>query len=162
WDELDPKPALTGNTSGSNAVIAGFTAFNLIASLTVGPAFLARVHLTGEPWAQFFVTLFPLLFSALFFAVPTARWVVERRRTRKRAGGRLRRELLREIWGRPGGTIDPALAARAAAERAGLEEAEGRKLLDRLAADLDADIDADQEGRVRYRFPRVAEERRAV
>src|SRR5439155_5496496 len=69
WDKADPVPPLTGNTAGTDAVVGGFAAFNLLASFTIGPAFLHRVHLGGDPLATFFVTLFPLIFSAIFFAV---------------------------------------------------------------------------------------------
>ncbi len=162
WDEPETAPALTGNTPGANTAIVGFTAFNLIASLSVGPAFLARVHMAGEPWAQFLVTWFPLLFSAMFFAVPAARLVVERRRATKRARRKMRRELLRAIWLEEGGELDPDVTARAVAERTGRPADEARRALDRLAAELEVDIDGRADGSMRYRFPRLGEERRAV
>src|SRR5262249_53993299 len=70
WDVPDEARPLTGNTSGTNAVIGGFAGFNLLGSFTIGPAFLERAHLGDNPTALFLVTLFPLLFSLIFFAVP--------------------------------------------------------------------------------------------
>jgi hypothetical protein len=160
WDAPEPTASLTGNTGGANTAIVGFTAFNLIASMTVGPAFLARMHMGGEPWAMFLVTWFPLIFSALFFAVPAARAVVERRRATKRARRRMRRELLRAIWQQ--GELDPDVTAREVAERTGQSVADARRVLDRLAAELEVDIDGRADGSMRYRFPRLGEERSAV
>ncbi len=162
WDAADPVPPLTGNTSGANTVIGAFAGFNLFASLTIGPAFLQRFHLAGDPWAGFLVTLFPLIFSAIFFAVPAARWAVRRRRLAKRERRQLRRELLREIWARPAEPRDPAELTARAAQRTGLPVDEAQKTLDALVRDLDGDVTTDAEGRMRYVFPRLDEEQRAV
>ncbi|MGZ3441811.1 MAG: hypothetical protein ACXVDD_19960 [Polyangia bacterium] len=162
WDQADPVPALTGNTGATDGVIAAFAGFNLLASTTIGPAFLQRFHLTGLPWTSFFVTLFPLIFSAIFFAVPAARWAIRRRQLAKRERRLLRRELLREIWARPGEPRDPAEVTARASQRTGLPVAEAQKMLDRLVADLDGDVTTDAEGRMRYVFSRLDEEQRAV
>jgi hypothetical protein len=162
WDRADPKPALTGNTPGTNAVVAGFAGFNLLASMTIGPAFLERFQLAGDPLAGFFVTLFPLLFSLVFFAVPGARLLAERRRERKRTVRRLRRALVKEIWAQPGVPLDPLAVATRAAERAQVGVAEARAALERLLVDLDGDVDTDADGRVRYVWKRLAEERASV
>ena len=162
WDQPDPVPPLTGNTSGANAVSAGFAGFNLLASMTIGPAFLQRVHLSGDPLATFFVTLFPLIFSAVFFAVPAARWAVRQRQLSRRARRLLRRELLREVWAQPAQPRDPAALATSAAQRSGQPVEAARQMLDELVRDLDGDIDTDADGNMRYLFPRLAEEQRAV
>ncbi len=162
WDTADPVPPLTGNTSTANGVAAGFAGFNLIASMTVGPAFLQRFHLTGMPWTTFFVTLFPLIFSAIFFAVPAARALVRRGRLKKRERRQLRRELLREIWSRPGEPRDPAELTTRAAQRTGMPATDAQKMLDTLVRDLDGDVTTDAEGNMRYLFPRLAEEQLAV
>ncbi|MDB4966931.1 MAG: hypothetical protein JWN44_2620 [Myxococcales bacterium] len=162
WDKADPVPPLTGNTGGTDAVIAGFAGFNLLASFTVGPAFLQRIHLTGDPVATFFVTLFPLMFSAIFFAVPAARWIVRTRALSRRERRQLRRELLREIWAQPAEARDPAVLAANAAQRTGLPVESARKMLEELVRDLDGDVTTDAEGAMRYLFPRLGEEQRAV
>jgi hypothetical protein len=161
WDKADPVPALTGNTGATDGVIAAFAGFNLIASMTIAPAFLQRFHLPTEPWT-FLLTLFPLIFSAIFFAVPAARWLVRRRQLAKRERRLLRRELLREIWAHPGEPRDPVELSTRAAQRTGVPVAEAQKLLDRLVADLDGDVTTDAEGRMRYVFSRLDEEQRAV
>jgi hypothetical protein len=162
WDRADPVPAMTGNTSGANTAIAAFAGFNLFASMTIGPAFLQRFGLTELPWTGFFVTLFPLIFSAIFFAVPAARWVVRRRQLKRRERRQLRRELLREIWARPGVSLDPVELATRAGQRTGMPLEAAKQMLDTLVRDLDGDVTTDEEGRMRYVFPRLKEEVAAV
>ncbi len=141
---------------------ARFAGFNLIASMTVGPAFLQRFHLTDLPWTSFFVTLFPLIFSAIFFAVPATRWVVRRRQLAKRERRQLRRALLREIWSQPGEPRDPAQLTASASQRSGLPVAAAQAMLDTLVRDLDGDVTTDADGNMRYVFTRLDEEQRAV
>ncbi len=162
WDEPEAATTLTGNTGTANAVVAGFTGFNLIASLTIGPAFLAKMHLSGEPLLQFLVTLFPLIFSLIFFAVPAGRALVERRRRRKRERRHVRRELLRDIWATPNQLIDPEALSQKVAARIGLPAPAVRAQLEKLLPELDGDVDTDAEGHMRYKFPRLDEERAAV
>ena len=106
--------------------------------------------------------MFPLVFSAIFFAVPAARWVVRRRQLARRERRQLRRELLREVWTRPGEPRDPAELVAAASGRTGLPAADAQKMLDTLLRDLDGDVTTDAEGRMRYVFPRLAEEQGAA
>jgi len=161
WDQADPVPPLTGNTPAANAVTAGFAGFNLFASMTIAPAFLQRFHLPTEPWT-FWLTVFPLVFSAIFFAVPAVRWAVHKRKLAKRERRQLRRALLREIWAQPAEPRDPKELAASAAHKLGIPDAEAEAMLDTLVRDLDGDITTDAEGRMRYLFPRLAEEQRAV
>ena len=162
WDKHEPQPALTGNTAGTNAAIAGFSGFNLLASLTVGPAFLHRIHLSGDPIATFFVTVFPLLFSMVFFAIPGGRYLVAKRRDKKRLKLELRRELLREIWTRPDDKFDPEALAKTAAERAKQPLETSKRALEVLLAELEGDVETDAEGRLRYTFPRITVEKKAI
>jgi hypothetical protein len=161
WDEADPVPPLTGNTPTANGVTAGFAGFNLLASMTIAPAFLQRFHLPTEPWT-FWLTVFPLVFSAIFFAVPAARWAVRRRKLAKRERRMLRRELLREIWAHPAEPRDPAELSARAAQRTGVPIGSAQAMLDTLVRDLDGDVTTDAEGRMRYVFPRLDEEQRAI
>ena len=161
WDRAEPEAPLTGNTPGANAVTGGFAGFNLLASMTIGPAFLQHMHVY-DPVATFFVTAFPAAFSAVFFAVPGVRVLQRNHRRKKRLTRQIRRELLREIWAQQGELVDPqALAARVAGR---VQQPEERVMgaLDRLHKELDGDVTNDAEGRVRWRFPRLTEEKQAV
>jgi hypothetical protein len=162
WDQPVERRELTGNSGGANAVIGGFAAFNLLASLSIGPAFLERLRMAGDPTALFFVTWFPFVFSLIFFAVPSVRWLAERRRTGRERTRALRRALLKEIWARPGEPLDPVALAKEGARRVGATEAEGVRALEQLLKDLDGDVDTDSAGALRYVFPRLDRERRAV
>lgn len=162
WDRGEPAPQLTGNTPGTNAVVGGFAGFNLLAALTIGPAFLQRAGLAGDPTASFLVTAFPLAFSTLFLGVPAARLGVEKRRARKRERRKVRRELLREVFAHPGQPFDPEALSALVAERTGQPLPEVRAQLERLLPELDGDVDTDAAGNVRYVFPRLAEEQRAI
>jgi hypothetical protein len=108
------------------------------------------------------VTIFPLIFSAIFFAVPGVRLLSRRRRLRRRERRQLRRELLREIWARPDEAHDPARLAERAAARAGQPVEAARASLEKLLVELDGDVDTDAAGELRYRFSRLAAERKAV
>jgi hypothetical protein len=162
WDRRDEVAPLTGNTPGANAVTAGFAGFNLLASFTIGPAFLQRVHLSGDPLALFFVTLFPLIFSLVFFAVPALRALKRRRALARREKRQLRRALMREIWAAPATPRDPNAIVQEVSRRTGQPEDVTRKLLDELVADLDGDVTTDSDGAMRYVFPRLAAEQQAV
>jgi len=162
WDKHERQPALTGNAPGTDLVVGGFAGFNLIASLTIGPAFLAKFHLAADPLLLFLVTTFPLVFSAIFFAVPGVRLLKSRRRTKRLAAGQVRKELLREIWSKPGAQLDPEALVKQIATRTSQPVDAAKKELDRLLAELDGDVTNDAEGRVRYVFPRLVAEQKAV
>ncbi len=162
WDQPDALPSLTGNSAGANAATAGFAGFNLIASMTIGPAFLEKVHLTGDPLATFFVTLFPLLFSAVFFAVPATRWLVRQRKLKTREKRQLRRALMREIWSAPATPRDPDELATLAAAATGLPQPNARAMVEQLLKELEGDVTTDDNGKSQYVFPRLDEEQRAV
>jgi hypothetical protein len=162
WDRSTPPQPLTGNTPGTDAAVGGLAGFNLIASLTIAPAFLMRFGLESDPIAAFFTTWFPLAFSSVFFAVPGVRWLVKRRRDKKLARAAIRRELLREVWEHPNDRFDPEVVAARIAERTGQPKELARKQLDKLLAELDGEVDTDAEGRMRYRFDRLAAERKAI
>jgi hypothetical protein len=162
WDRAEKEPALTGNSGAANAVVSGFAGFNLLGSMTIGPAFLERVHLAGDPTALFFVTWFPLIFSALFFSIPAVRLLRSRRRKAKSTRRTLRRAILRELWTHPGEPIDPkALAAQVAARCNAAPEAALAEI-EVLLRELDGDVTTDEAGHPRYLFPRLATEQRVV
>jgi hypothetical protein len=153
WERLEPSPPLTGNPPGTNALVGFFNGFNLLAPFWIVPAFEARLHVSLASW-QFLVRDFPLAFSALFFAVPAARWVKARLEARRRDARNDRRRLLGRIFAGSGPRTREELAPTPALGA----------LLDRELVVLGGDVAAepDQRGRVRYTFPRVEEETAAV
>jgi hypothetical protein len=110
--------------------------------------------------------LFPLLFSAVFFAVPAARWLVRQRKLKRREKRQLRRALMREIWTAPATPRDPDELATLAAATTGLPQANARAMVEGLLKELEGDVVVDEKGagngKSLYVFPRLAEEQLAV
>ncbi len=150
---LERPAPLTGNDPGTNAMIAGFNGFNLLAPFWIVPAFEARLHVSLAGW-QFLLWDFPLAFSALFFAIPAGRWLKARREARRLRARNERRELLGRIFART--------LARPREELAPTPELAAA--LDRELVALGGDIasEPDEQGRVLYTFPRIEEETAAV
>jgi hypothetical protein len=161
WEQSFIVPALTGNTAGVNAAITGFTAFNLVAANTIGPAFLERFQLMSDG-AQFLVSGFPLIFSALFFAVPGARAIARSRRQKRANAKKLRAALLKAIYTAGHHQIDPDATVADVGRALGLAPALVRTRLDELHRDLDGDVMTRDDGKVLYAFPRLDEEQTAV
>jgi hypothetical protein len=152
-ERLEPTPPVTGNESGTNALIAIFNGFNLLAPFWIVPAFEVRTHISLENW-HFLLFSFPIAFSTLFFAVPLGRWIKSRIDARARGIRNDRRRLLGRIFaaGRPRLREElaptPALAA----------------ILDRELVALGGDVAAepDASGGVQYTFPRIQQESAAL
>jgi hypothetical protein len=162
WDRKQTLPTLTGNTQGTNLAVGALAGFSLIGSLTIGPAFLLRMHLAGSALANFFISWFPLAFTSTFFAVPALRLLKHRRRQRRLARQSVRSELLREIWMHPDARHDPAQLAALVAERTGQPKQLAAKAVEALLVELDGEVETGVEGGLRYTFPRLAQERKAI
>ena len=152
-ERLEPTPPLTGNPPGTNALIGVFNGFNLLAPFWIVPAFEARTHVSLANW-QFLTVAFPLAFSAVFFAVPLARWIKGRIAARARGARNDRRRLLGRIFAATGPRLREDLAPTPALGA----------LLDRELVSLGGDVAAepDAQGRVRYTFPRIEQETAAL
>jgi hypothetical protein len=153
WQRVEPLTPLTGNAAGTNTLIVFFNGFNLLAPLWIVPAFEMKMHVSLESW-QFALTVFPMTFSALFFAIPGVRWLKARVTDRRRRWKEHRHHLLRRIF--TGG------GARAREELAPTPEL--GKVLDGELVSLGGDIapEPDEQGRVQYTFPRIERETAAV
>ena len=152
WERLERPAPLTGNTSSTNTAIGFFNAFNLAAPFWLVPMFemKTRISLAG---ASLWLQTFPAVFSAVFFAVPLGRLVREKLATRARARRNARRSLLARIFSAP-------------ADARALEDlAPSRELAEALERDLvrlGGDVSPDEQGRVRYLFPRIDRELAAL
>jgi hypothetical protein len=150
WERLEQSPPLTGNTSSTNTAIGFFNAFNLTAPFWIVPLFEMKTHVSLAA-ASVWLHDFPAAFSAVFFAVPLARLVREKLRLRARARRNARRSLLQRIFAAPG---QPRTAEAIAPEPA-LAQALQRDLV-QLGGDVAPE--PDEQGRVRYHFPRIERE----
>lgn len=150
---IERAAPLTGNEPGTNAMIAAFNGFNLLAPFSIVPAFESRLHVSLASW-RFLLSDFPLAFSALFFAVPAGRWIKARREAARLRARNSRRQLLGRIFSRT--------LARPREELAPTPELAAA--LDEELVALGGDIapEPDEQGRILYTFPRIEEETAAV
>jgi hypothetical protein len=181
WRRLEPAESWTGNTAGSNAIIGGMNAFNLVAALTA-PLFIFPELGLGGLLAWVGLVWIPAIFSALFFAIPLLRLWGVKRRNRRRQERNLRKVLLAHVfqaslagrgpeWVTPKGVMERARTLalpsssgrrgdRAAPEKANLPPELGwdrgfQDQLQRLTAEFDGEVEETAKGSVRYRFPEL-------
>lgn len=185
-----PLPPLTGNEIGTNLMLVGINAFNLLASgaaiandLTLGrlrdlltvmtshvpgapPVILPPPE--GVPWVLGWI---PFLFSAALFAVPVARAVRRPGRRRKVEQENGRRALIPLVLGRgegaghsPPAELPAEVLARAWAGGAGRppSEDELRDAARSLGGELEIVSEGASAGQVVYRFADRARERTAL
>jgi hypothetical protein len=151
WERMEARPPLSGNSSGTNATIALFNGFNLLAPFWIVPAFEARLQAPlGHP---FLLYTYPVIFSAMVFAVPLGRWVVEKARDRDRSQRNAKRAILHIAIDNRGAPLPPEQLAR---------DPVSAKVLDRSLVVLGGDVVTDNDGQMRYAFPRIKEELDAV
>jgi hypothetical protein len=151
WDRMEPRPPLSGNSSGTNVTISLFNGFNLLAPFWIVPSFEARLQ---EPLGHtFLLYTYPVLFSSMVFAVPLGRWIVEKVRDRGRSQRNARRAILRVAIESRGAPLPPTLLAR---------DPLAVSVLERSLVALGGDVVTDDSGQMRYAFPRIVEELDAV
>ena len=166
WLRLEYPKKLTGNATASNVGIGALNGFNLAASLVLGlgPA-LGTAAVEAVPvGALWFYGLgvVPATFSSMFFGIPLVRSLGLRRENRARLRRNVRRLLIDLVYARSAGTVRWIPAGEAI--RHVRERLEGWKVapkdalgeLEKLAAEFDAEVEADDAG-FRYRFPAVRE-----
>jgi hypothetical protein len=165
WLRLEHPLELTGNTAAANAVVVGMNSFTLLAAATSPWFIFPRLGLGGTA-AWIGLVLVPVVFSVLFFAGPLVRMAgvrVENRRRRKR---NVRRVLLGYVYRRAleGEAVRPDEARAFVSSRLENEPVSPKRierLLEELAADLDADVLVDDEGVVSWRFDSIPRQLRA-
>lgn len=174
WAEEKGLAPFTGNSVGTNLLIALLNGFNLLASwwffandMTIERigAILSRVPLdklppAGTAWA---LGLVPLVFSIALFAVPLARAAWRPIKARRAAREKGRQAVLRAVLERArrrGGVTEEELAS-AWQDAAG--SAPDPRALTREVVALGGDVDLENvEKGVRFRFPELEAEARAV
>ncbi|MEZ4293427.1 MAG: hypothetical protein R3B70_00500 [Polyangiaceae bacterium] len=174
WSEARGLSPLTGNSFGTNLLIVLLNGFNLVASLWAlgNHMTIDRVGalMKGIPWEKlpaagtaWALGIVPLVFSILLFAIPALRALWRPFKVRREARERGRRAVLREVLesaGRRGGVSEAEL--KDAYELASGTKANDKELTREVVA-LGGDVDmANVEGGVRYRFPELEAEARAV
>ncbi|HEY3234904.1 MAG TPA: hypothetical protein VGJ84_09305 [Polyangiaceae bacterium] len=174
WSKRERVPPLTGNPQGSNWLIGGLNAFNLLASawMIAQGLTIERLHavLTGldpyqlpPPGLPIALGVVPLIFSIALFLLPLGRLAFRGRLIRKAQRENGRRAILQAVLengNNPNGISDAELVGR---YRVAAGRAPSSKEMNRYLVSLGADVDLDQakEG-VRYRFRDLELESEAV
>lgn len=180
WERLPQLPPLTGNTTGSNVMIALLNGFNLIMSawaiehhLTLSNIALLfdRTHAravgletlplpdTGLPLV---LGAIPFVFSLVLFALPILR-AIHRTRAQKRVNEeKARLMVLREVVTRSARKEPIADETLRTLVRVATGEEPTSKEITRRVVDLGGDVDVGPEGQVRYRFADLEAEAEAV
>ncbi len=162
WMRLEYPLELTGNTTGANLAVGGMNTFTLVAAAT-SPWFIFPRLGIGGPAAFVGLVVVPVIFSLMFFAVPALRtWSVKRENARRRKRN-VRRVTLGLVYARSlegreatGVTVEEAHAHVAARlEHQTVTPGAVEKVLHALAAEFDADVAPDAEGRLVFRFPAI-------
>jgi hypothetical protein len=158
-------PPLTGNSGGSNFLIAALNGFNLVASLialslgvTIADVFnlINGLPLTADGLALV-LGLIPAAFSAWLFALPIWRAIrrpAKRKELNRESG---RRSVMRKVLDKLAVDDDPETpfseGELKAAWKAAAGEAPSDKQLSRAVVELGGDLDIDDSsGRAQYRF----------
>lgn len=151
WERTEHRPAASGNSPALDAAISLFNGFNLLAPFWIVPSFAARL---GVPLGDsFWLSTYPVLFSSMVFAVPLARWLVERVRDRGRRQRNVQRQLLRTALQAQGQPLPREQLAK---------DTFAAKVLDASLVRFGGDVVVDDGGGIRYAFPRIGEELAAV
>jgi hypothetical protein len=160
WRRLEKPRVLTGNSTSTNTIIGFMNGFNLVAAASAPFTFLG----TAAPTIAYVGLVgVPLVFSAFFFGIPLVRKIRLDRENRERRRRNIRKALLSVIYQAAveenAVTVDGATmwVQHALADDA-IDEAEVAAVLSDLATEFEADVEAESETKLRYRFPRVRQQ----
>ncbi len=163
WERLPKLPPLTGNSTGSNVMIALLNGFNLLASawaisnnLTLSNLTLLfdphRPPVLPDDGVPLLLGLIPLSFSLVLFVLPTLR-ALFRVRTQKRLDQEhARLAVLREVVHGASNKEPVSDEALRTAVRIATGEEPSSKDITRRVVELGGDVDPGPQGEVRYRF----------
>lgn len=160
WLRLEYPKELTGNDKKSDTIITALNGFNLLAGLTAPWFIFPRLGI-GGPLAFLGLVLVPTVFSSLFFGIPLLRRLALKRENKRRLERNVRRLLIGLVYERSIGAVrwvSTADAEQHVARQLERSEADPRlvnRALQELAAEFDAEVEVDDRGMTRYRFPAV-------
>ncbi len=97
WRRLEPPEEVTGNDAKANAIVAGINTFNLAAASSAPWFIFPRLGIAGD-LAWIGLVWVPVIYSALFFAVPALRAIAVSRHNRLRRERNLRKVILGEVF----------------------------------------------------------------
>ena len=156
WMRLEYPKKLTGNSGGANVGIGAMNGFNLAMASVLG------LPSSSDPLTFYGLGVIPFAFSSLFFAIPIFRSLTLAGENRARMRRNVRRLLVGLVYSRSVGAVRWVAAAEAVRHvtRALDDQQVPSEMilteLERLAAEFDAEVEAEDEG-FRYRFAAIRE-----
>jgi hypothetical protein len=170
-DEVEPPYEFTGNTSGRNFAIGAMNTFNLIMSFFLISVFSGASQYTFidengmpistemlvSPFLSIGLGYFPLVFSALFFIIPSIRYFTVKSKNRKREKDILRKKLIGAFVRHHSKNI-PLSDILSIARIDPKDKNDAIDVLERLVIELKGEINIDTAGNPVYSFPRLASE----
>ena len=156
WMRLEYPKKLTGNSGGANVGIGAMNGFNLAMASVIG------LPSSFDPVTFYGLGVVPFTYSSLFFAIPIVRSLTLAGENRARMRRNVRRLLVGLVYSRSVGTGQWVAAGDAI--RHVTRALDGQQVppkmilaeLERLAAEFDAEVEAEDEG-FTYRFPAIRE-----
>jgi heme/copper-type cytochrome/quinol oxidase subunit 2 len=179
WDEYEPDYELTGNSSTYNLIIGAMNGFNLVlATLVLSGGFAQLLQPRGNmalntivagllngPFANLMFGWLPLIFSALFFAIPLARLLRLGVLRQHQHVQNIRKRLFKAIFARRG-QPQVLTAIQSAVNANPREEALSRQgvedMLQTLSLDLQGDMTVNEAAELQFAFPRISRELQEV
>jgi hypothetical protein len=171
WNEYEAPWLQTGNTGGSNALIAGMNVFNLVMAFVMLGLSLRTSDvgwligtLMSESTVRIVFGVVPLLFSLLFFTVPLLRGPLTERRERARLHRNRVRRVLRAVFDLSGApvTIEQIAGCVNVPGMEKLSSDELGTLLEHVLPRYGGRVDLDDNGTAWYVFDRIARESAAA
>jgi hypothetical protein len=170
WRQWEAKEPVTGNKTGANIGISAMNAFVLVM------AGLMFSGLQPGQWASGWgigAAIVPLVYSLMFFSIPSIRAFTSVRPENKRRRERnIRRAVMRHVFAYSEGTAEriypdkavPLIAMKVAQGAVVPDDVETAvdDELRRMAAEYEAEAEYDEEGELYYTFDRIAAEKNAA
>lgn len=172
WARAEPLAPLTGNSPGTNFVIAGLNTFNLLMGLwSIGNGMtIERVshlfdrvpHAIPDTGTAIALGVIPFVFSTLLFALPLARAALRPFRARAAAEERGRLAVLREVLERLRKKEPITDRAVGQAWRVATGTEPDRKRIDTQLVALGGDVSLDEKSPGTWKFSELETEAAAV
>ncbi|MBH23801.1 MAG: hypothetical protein CMH57_04900 [Myxococcales bacterium] len=164
WERLHEPRALTGNSSGVNALITFLNGFNILGALLAPGFIMAQLGIAATPLTLFGLAVFPMIFSLIFFAIPAIRWMLLKREQAAQARENARRLVLGEVLGgaRRGRSLSAAEVVREVSRKwpaSAAGEADSAMIRERfqeLAREVEGVDVGEGGGALQYSFPSLA------
>ncbi|MEM7402909.1 MAG: hypothetical protein AAF310_02665 [Myxococcota bacterium] len=178
WQKREPLLPFTGNSGGSNLLIAGLNGFNLLMSMVAieGGWTLDKLRyiiqasssqippelLPPAPVGEaLFLGWVPFVFSLALFALPIGRWLLRNRENKRVQTVNGQRGILRAVLTQLSERGLPESALRKAWQQAA-QSSPSEQQLTRAVVELGGQLHIEEDGSTFYRFPELAQEVRAL